>query len=135
MRQGEGTMRALFLGLSIVMLVFPARSDAELVWVDATGKMIAPVVGDPFPPYSIVVTYYLDDAGRFWVLDPETATVFPPETRYRRYTQPGCMGPFYVSPVMFADLAPRRVFKIEGLPTLWVRRDDAAMGLIHLLSY
>jgi len=28
-------MRTLFLGLSVVMLVFPVQSGAEVVWVDA----------------------------------------------------------------------------------------------------
>jgi len=70
-------MRALFLGLSVVVLVFPAQAGAEFVWVDADGRVITPFLATQ---QTVILTgsrfsEYVDDAGLFWVLDPETATV------------------------------------------------------------
>src|SRR5262249_36984804 len=124
MRQGEGNMRALFLVLTLVVLAFPAQSRAEFFWVDANGRVIAP----------FLTGTYVDDAGLFWVLDPETATVsvlnFNDETLY--YTEPGCQGPSY----LFAGShGPRQVFTTGTCSIPRVRPDDLASQEISIASY
>src|SRR5262249_39571500 len=76
MRQPEGNMRALFLGLVLVLV--PAQSGAEIVWVDANGRTIAPLVGEAPPilgPTSNMA--YLASDGLVWTMNAETATVSP----------------------------------------------------------
>jgi len=68
-REREGNMRALFLGLSVAILVFPAQSGAEMVWVDANGRTIGPFLGGWYGTY-------IDDAGLQWHVDRETATLY-----------------------------------------------------------
>src|SRR5262245_36493125 len=129
MRQGEGKMRALFLGLSVVMLAFPAQSGAEIVWVDATGCVIAPLVGAYFAEGAV----YMDDAGHFWSLDANLATTSVSYTGTLYFAEPGCKGPAYVGWALY--FLARDVIGIYGVPGAWVRRDDAVFEVISPRSW
>jgi hypothetical protein len=123
MRQGEGNMRALLLGLAITVLGVPAWSSAEFVWVDANGRVIGPYVATLF---------YADDEGLIWLLDPETATLstFNFNEEPWLYTEPDCQGPAYLTPIAY----PRSVFTTHNCSVPRVRRDGLASQQIHFLS-
>ena len=116
-------MRTLFLGLSVVVLAFPAQSGAELVWVDANGRVITPYTA---------TSIYVDDEGVLWLLDPETATVsvvnFPDEAWF--YTEPDCQGPAYLPAIH----SPRQVFTTHNCSVPRVRPDDVASQEITVAS-
>src|SRR5262249_35936476 len=101
-----------------------AQSRAELVWVDATGSVIAPFVG--------IGTSYMDDAGHFWSLDPNLATTSVSYTGQLYFAEPGCNGPGYVGWSLY--FLPRSVIRIRGFPGAWVRRDDAVSEVISTRS-
>ena len=106
-----------FLLLCLTMLVFPTWSNAELVWVDANGSIVATVLYWQFSS-----TPYMDGNGLIWSgLDPETAILKKPDITVSGglFLQPDCTGPAYVEAVQ-----PRNVFFIRNLLGCWVRRDD-----------
>ena len=121
-------MRALFLGWSVVMMAFPAQSGAEVVFADANGRTIAPVVGEPFV-FGFRMAY-IDNAGLIWALDPITATVSARAADARWYTEPNCTGPAYVS-----GYYPRQVFTIVNTPGAWVCRDEVAAQVLRAVSF
>ena len=121
-------MRALFLGLFLVTLVLPLRSRAELVWVDATGCVIAPLDGAYFAEGAV----YMDEAGHFWSLDANLATTSVSYTGSLYFAEPGCKGPAYVGWALY--FLPRDVIRILGFPGAWVRRDDAVFEVISTRS-
>ena len=129
-------MRTLFLGWSVVMMAFPAQSGAEVVWVDANGITIAPVVGEPFARPSVL----LAPDGLIWSWIPETATVLPPAFGPGIvFADPECTEPAGANPN-----PPRYVFRIpgNGLPPCpfthgcaWARADDAATEVIPVAYF
>ena len=114
-------MRALFLGWSVAMLVFPVQSGAEVVWVDANGRTIAPLVGDPNSSAPNSTSLYLAPDGLVWGMHPETATVFVREEVGVLFADPECTEPAYVSPQ-----PPRWVFTTPNSSCAWARPDDLA---------
>ena len=113
-------MRALFFGLFLVTLVLPLRSRAELVWVDANGRTIAPLVGDiPYIADPRARVRYLAPDGLVWTMIAETATVRPHGEVSVYFADAECSGPAYV-PVV----SPRYVFTIRDSSCAWARPDD-----------
>ena len=116
-------MRALSLSLFAAVLFLSLEAGAQFVWVDADGRAISPFL-DP--------ETYVDDAGLFWPLDPETATVSDPAQTGGRwfFAEPGCTGPTYEWPVP----APRRIFRTFNCPVPRYRPDDVQSQLITIRS-
>ena len=125
-------MRALFLGLSLVILVCSARSDAEVVWVDAAGNVISPMIIARFGRQFAFVNIYIDDAGLHWLLDEEAGTVRDAGTVSRTFAEPDCEGPAYIwdPQIMF----PRWVFTIARLTRRYVRPDALRPCRVALYS-
>ena len=120
-------MRALFLGLSVAILVFPAQSGAEMVWVDANGRTIGPFLGGWYGTY-------IDDAGLQWNVDRETATLYVvnywESDDWTYFTEPNCEGPSYIR----ASFPPRYVYKLDHWRFPRFRPDWLASQQIQVAS-
>jgi hypothetical protein len=119
-------MRALLLGLFVVVLVFPAQSGAEYVWVDANGRTIGPFLGGWYGTY-------IDEDGLQWNVDPETASLYVVnywESYDRTYfTEPNCAGASYSTP-----FPPRWVYKLNHWPFPRFRPDWLASQEVRVAS-
>ena len=128
-------MRAFFLSVSTVMLVCPAQSDAEVVWVDANGRTIAPLAGDvpPMDGPASALAYVAPD-GLIWSMNAETATVSPRQRATSEtgifFADPECTGPAYV-----AAAPPRYVFRIPDTSCAWARPDDLTSEMFSVTYY
>src|SRR5215467_4532688 len=108
----------------------------NVVWVDATGAVIAPYIRGEFVLGEniggTVAIQYIDDAGFVWALDPENALVSPTFTLERLcFDGEDCTGHWYVpiqginQPGASEAIRPREVIRtLPGL--LQARADDVA---------
>jgi len=122
-------MRARFLSFSAAVLFLSLEAGAEFVWVDADGRALQPIY--PISPTIFGdTTTYVDDAGLFWNLDPETATVSVPGEAAGPwvFAEPECAGPAYELP-----FPPRRIFRTFNCP-LPRYRPDVQSQLITIRS-
>lgn len=128
-------MRALLLSLYIVILVSSAESNAEMVWVDANGRTIAPLA-DGLPEVGAATggLAYVAPDGLIWDLNAETATVSPrprPGTEtFVFFADPECAGPAYVF-----VMPPRYVFTIPDFSCAWVRPDNLTSERFSVTYY
>jgi hypothetical protein len=113
-------MRARFLSFSAAVLFLSLEAGAEFVWVDADGRALQPLQPFLLSPFLGSQTY-VDDAGLFWTLDPETATVSVPHALSSPwfFAEPGCTGPAYELP-----FPPRQIFSTPNCTVPRYRPDD-----------
>jgi hypothetical protein len=101
---------SMFLGVVVLAGGVQAQSAVNLVWVDATGVGVGPYNANSF---------YVDDDGFIWFLDPERGTLSDEGIIPRYFLEADCVGTPYVAAFGF----PRIVFRVPNRPGRWVRAD------------